>query len=435
MIDRYQSPEMARVFSQDRRHELWRRVELSLLRAYVEEGTATESAYQSAAQTPIPSVEAVAARERIVRHDVVAFLLEWTASMPAEASCIVHRGLTSSDLVDTSLALQLQEAALLVLKQMDRLVVTLRDHALGHKETLRIGRTHGQVATTDVWGHRVADFAFAAHRARTRLIAATEEARVGKLSGPTGAYLHISSAIELRAMTHLGLKAPDAATQVIMRDGVAAWVAALAGVAAVCEALALEIRLGQHASVAELAEGFAAQQAGSSSMPHKHNPVTSELICGLARVVRSYIVPVMDGIALWHERDISHSSVERICVPDAAALTEYIVRSMAAIMDNLVVDTQQMLRTHRAAGERLNSHTALVALTDAGVSYAEAWRLVQAASVNVSNGLDFAARLREASTAEGLDLATSVDDAIRRGADVHLESVWQRVAALPATCS
>lgn len=422
---------MAHVFSQEHRHELWRRVELAALGAYVEEGAVSLAALQGAEQAPVPSVDVVAARERLVQHDVVSFLLEWTATMPVEASSVVHRGLTSSDIVDTSLALQLQEAATLILRRLDRLVAALRDHALAHQATVRVGRTHGQVATTEVWGHRVADFAFAADRARIRLIGATRDVAVGKLSGPTGAYLFVSPAIEARAIQSLGLNTPEVATQVIMRDGIAAWVAALAGVATVCEAVALEVRLGQHASVRELAEGFSTHQVGSSSMPHKRNPITSEQICGLARVVRSYIVPVMEGVALWHERDISHSSVERICLPDASALTEYVVAKTTSVVTNLVVDVSQMERSHRAATAALNSHTVLVALADAGMSFAEAWQLVHEASNGGDNGQDFVACLHQAADAGGIRLADSVDSFMRRGANVHLDSLWQRVAALP----
>src|SRR5262249_8311046 len=250
----------------------------------------------------------------------------------------------------------------------DRLVAVLREHALTHRDTLRAGRTHGVHAEPDVWGHRVADFAFAAARSRDRIRRAREAVAVGKLSGPVGNYSNIDPAVEAEVMPALGLRAADVATQVVMRDGIAEWVSALAVLATVCEAVALEVRHGQRTEVAELAEPFRLGQKGSSAMPHKKNPIRSERICGLARMVRSYVTPVTEGIPLWHERDISHSSVERIAVPDAAIATDYLLHLTTGLVEGLTVDAARMRANLDLTGGLMYSSAGLLELGSAGVS-------------------------------------------------------------------
>ena len=258
---------------------------------------------------------------------MIAFLTAWADNTtPRSAAAWVHYGMTSSDLIDTALAVQLAEATDLLIAKATRLVAVLRDHALAHRDTLRPGRTHGVHAEPDSWGHRVADFAFAMARSRDRLARARDAVAVGTLSGPVGSYSNIDPAIEAEVLPALGLRAADVATQVVMRDGMAEWVCALAITATVCEAVALEVRHGQRTEVRELAEPFGRGQKGSSAMPHKKNPIRAERIAGLARVVRGYVTPVTEGIPLWHERDISHSSVERIALPDASIATDYLLQ-------------------------------------------------------------------------------------------------------------
>ncbi|MDO8309017.1 MAG: lyase family protein [Actinomycetota bacterium] len=328
---------------------------------------------------PCPPASAVLDRERVVGHDVVAFLQLWTEAMPAHLSARVHRGATSSDIVDTGWALALRDATRLLRAGADRLVHALAVHALAHRDTVRVGRTHGQQATVDVWGHRVADFALAADRARTRLDRAGDAVAVAKFSGPTGAYLLIPPDVEFAAARTLDLRPPDVATQVVMRDGLAEWMFALAMLATICEAIALEVRLGQRTEVAELAEGRPDLRAGSSAMPHKRNPITSEKICGLARLVRAYVNPVMEGVPLWHERDLTHSSVERVVIADAAALTEHVALATASVVENLVVDAAMMRSRVEPESAGLASHRLLVALGDAGVGWSDAWSIVQQA--------------------------------------------------------
>src|SRR5262249_48501860 len=316
-------------------------------------GTGPAGAVGPVRSAPPPTPEAVAAVEAVTDHDVIAFLTAWADNTsPRSAAAYVHYGMTSSDLLDTALALQLTEATDIILAKADRLVAVLRDHALAHRDTLRAGRTHGVHAEPDVWGHRVADFAFSAARARDRIRRARGAAAVGKLSGSVGSYSNIDPAVEAEVMPALGLRAADVATQVVMRDGIAEWVSALALLATVCEAVALEVRHGQRTEVAELAEPFRLGQKGSSAMPHKKNPIRSERICGLARMVRSYVTPVTEGIPLWHERDISHSSVERIALPDAAIATDYLTYLTTGLVGGLAVDAHR-IRPNLDATHRL----------------------------------------------------------------------------------
>jgi adenylosuccinate lyase len=345
----------------------------------------------------------VAEVEAVTDHDVIAFLTAWADNTtPRSAAAYVHFGMTSSDLVDTALAVQLTEATDILLGQADTLVAALRDHALAHRETLRPGRTHGVHAEPDVWGHRVADFAFAAARGRDRLRRAREAVAVGKLSGPVGNYSNIPPEIEAEVMPALGLRPADVATQVVMRDGISEWVGALAILATVCEAVALEIRHGQRTEVRELAEPFGRGQKGSSAMPHKKNPIRSERICGLARVVRGYVTPVLEGIPLWHERDISHSSVERVALPDASITVDYLLHLTTGLIQGLVVDADRMRANLDATHGLLYSSAALLELVASGLAREDAYALVQTAAMETWNtGTPFRDTLRKEAAARG----------------------------------
>src|ERR1700678_1137925 len=372
MIDRYTLPAMGRVWSEPHKYELWCRVETLVLEANARAGTVPAEAVGPVRAAAPPTPEAVAEGEAVTEHDVIAFL---------SAAAYVHYGMTSSDLLDTALALQLVEASDLILEKADRLVAVLREHGLAHRNTLRSGRTHGIHAEPDVWGHRVADFAFAAARSRDRVRRAREAVAVGTLSGPVGSYSNIDPSIEAEVMPELGLRAADVATQVVMRDGIAEWVSALAILATVCEAIALEVGHGQRTEVRELAEPFRAGQKGSSAMPHKKNPIRSERIAGLARVVRSYVTPITEGIPLWHERDISHSSVERIALPDAAIGTDYMLHLTVGLVEGLVVDVDRMRANMNVTNGLLFSSSVLLELVSSGLSREDAYALVQAAAM------------------------------------------------------
>jgi adenylosuccinate lyase len=409
VIERYTLPEMGRVWSEAHKYELWCRVETLVLEAHARAGTVPAEAVAPVRSAPPPSPEAVAAVEAVTEHDVIAFLTAWADNTtPRSAAAYVHYGMTSSDLLDTALAVQLTEATDIILAKADRLVAVLRDHALAHRDTLRSGRTHGVHAEPDVWGHRVADFAFAAARSRDRVRRAREAVAVGKLSGPVGTYSNIDPAIEAEVMPALGLRAADAATQVVMRDGIAEWVSALAVLATVCEAVALEVRHGQRTEVRELAEPFRSGQKGSSSMPHKKNPIRSERITGLARVVRSYVTPVTEGIPLWHERDISHSSVERIALPDAAIATDYMLHLTVGLVEGLVVDSARMHANMNVTNGLLYSSAVLLELVSSGLSREDAYALVQAAAMDTwDNDIPF----RDSLLTQGKNRNMVIDEA------------------------
>jgi adenylosuccinate lyase len=381
VIERYTLAEMGRVWSEAHKYELWCRIETMVLEEQARAGTVPADSVAPVRAAPPPEPAAVAALEAITGHDVIAFLSAWADNtVPRSAAAYVHFGLTSSDLLDTALALQLTEATDLLAAKCAALTAALREHALAHRATLRVGRTHGIHAEPDVWGHRVADFAFGMHRCTGRLARARDAVAVGKLSGPVGTYSNIDPAIETAVMARLGLAPAEVATQVVLRDGIAEWVSVLALISTVCEAVALEVRHGQRTEVAELAEPFGLGQKGSSAMPHKRNPVRSERICGLARVVRAQIVPVLEGIPLWHERDISHSSTERVALPDAAIVTDYLLDQTTSLVRGLAVDAQRMRVNLDATHGLIYSSAVLLELVAAGMSREEAYALVQAAA-------------------------------------------------------
>lgn len=434
MIDRYTRPQMGRVWSQEHKYELWCRVETLVLAAQARAGTVPADCVPPVLAAAPPTPAAVAAIEAVTGHDVVAFLSAWADNTsPREAAAYVHFGMTSSDLLDTALALQLTEATDLLAAGLAALAGTLREHALAHRRTMRVGRTHGIHAEPDLWGHRVADFAFAASRCERRLRRAREAIAVGKLSGPVGTYSNIDPAIESQVMADLQLRPAEVASQVVLRDGIAEWVSVLALIASVCEAVALEVRHGQRTEVGELAEPFGQGQKGSSAMPHKRNPVRSERICGLARLVRAQVVPVLEGIPLWHERDISHSSTERIALPDAAILTDYLLEQTTGVMAGLTVDAARMRANLDATHGLIYTSAVLLELVAAGMSREDSYALVQEAAMDTwATGTPFRQTLRKYAAGGGqiLDEA-ALDEACRPERYVErLGPVFDRLEAL-----
>jgi len=434
VIERYTLPEMGRVWSEAHKYELWCRVETIVLEAHAAVGTVPADVVEPVRSAAPPTPEAVAAIEAVTQHDVIAFLTAWADNTtPREAAAWVHHGMTSSDLLDTALAVQLTEATDLLLARADELVAALRDHALAHRGTLRVGRTHGVHAEPDVWGHRVADFAFAAARSRDRLRAARDAVGIAKISGAVGSYSNIDPRIEQHVAQALGLRAADVATQVVIRDGISEWVSALAVLATVCEAIALEVRHGQRTEVRELQEPFGSGQKGSSAMPHKRNPILCERICGLARIVRAQVVPVMEGIPLWHERDISHSSVERISLPDAAIGTDYLLHLTLRLVSGLVVNTDRMRANLDATGGLIYSSAVLLELVESGMSREDAYSLTQVAAMETwESGVPFRETLRKHAADADRTLDEERLDAVCRPERYleRLSGVFDRVRAL-----
>ncbi|HEX5493827.1 MAG TPA: adenylosuccinate lyase [Mycobacteriales bacterium] len=406
MIERYTLPEMGRIWSQAHTYQVWCRVETLALEAHAAAGTVPAEAVEPVRRAPAPTPEAVSRVEAVTGHDVIAFLTAWADNTdPRGAAAYVHFGMTSSDLIDTALAVLLTEATDVLLGRTDRLVAALRDLGLRHRDTLRVGRTHGIHAEPDVFGHRVADFAFALARSRDRLRRARQAVAVMKLSGPVGTYSNIDPAVESRVAVELGLRPAEVSTQVVMRDGIGEWVSALAIMATACEAVALEVRHGQRTEVRELAEPFGAGQKGSSAMPHKKNPIVSERICGLARVVRGCVVPVLEGIPLWHERDISHSSVERVALPDAAIVTDYLLELTTGLVTGLEVDADRMRRNLDLTGGLIYSSAVLLDLVESGLSREDAYALVQSAAMRTwQDDTPFRQALADAAAASGQKL-------------------------------
>jgi adenylosuccinate lyase len=434
MIERYTLPEMGRVWSEAHKYELWCQVETLVLEVQAEAGLVPADVVAPVRAARPPTPEAVAAIEAVTNHDVIAFLSAWADNTsPREAAAYVHFGMTSSDLLDTALAMQLAEATDLLIGRSVTLTAALREHALAHRDTLRVGRTHGVHAEPDVWGHRVADFAFAMARCTRRLRAARAAVAVGKLSGPVGTYSSIDPSIEAAVMGRLGLRPAEVSTQVVLRDGIADWVAVLAIAATVCEAVALEVRHGQRTEVRELAEAFTSGQKGSSAMPHKRNPVRSERISGLARVVRAQFVPVLEGVPLWHERDISHSSTERVALPDAAITTDYLLAQTTDLISGLVVDAARMRANLESTCGLIYSSAVLLELVEAGMSREDAYGLVQSAAMETwGTGTPFRATLRAAAAERGQQLDEErLDEVCRPERYVsRLGAVFDRLAEL-----
>jgi adenylosuccinate lyase len=434
VIERYTLPAMGEVWSDAHRYALWCRVETLVLEAHAAAGTVPTEAVEPVRAAPPPTPEAVAEIEAVTQHDVIAFLSAWADNTtPRSAAAYVHFGLTSSDLLDTALAVQLMEATDVLLSKADGLVGALRDLGLSHSDTLRVGRTHGIHAEPDSFGHRVADFAFGLARSRDRLRRAREAVAVAKVSGAVGSYSNVDPAVEAYVADALGLRPADVATQVVLRDGIAEWVSALAILATVCEAVALEVRHGQRTEVRELSEPFGAGQKGSSAMPHKKNPIVAERVAGLARIVRAYVTPVTEGIALWHERDISHSSTERIALPDAAIATDYLLHLTRWLVDGLVVDAARMRANLDSTGGLVYTSAVLLDLVESGLSREDAYALVQSAAMRTwETGTPFRETLRAGAAAAGRELDEGrLDEVMRPERYVaRLGGVFERLAAL-----
>ena len=409
VIERYTLPEIGRVWSEAHKYEIWCRVETLVLEAQAEAGVVPRDAVEPIRNAKPPTPERVAEIEAVTQHDVIAFLTAWADNTePREAAKYVHFGMTSSDLLDTALAVQLVEATDILLAKADRLIAALRDHALAHRDTLRVGRTHGIHAEPDLWGHRVADFAFAMARSRDRLRSARHGVALCAISGAVGTYSNIDPGIEQAVAPQLGLRPADVSTQVVMRDGISQWVAALAIVATVCEAVALEVRHCQRTEVRELWEPFGKGQKGSSAMPHKKNPIISERICGLARIVRAQVTPVLEGIPLWHERDISHSSVERIALPDASITTDYLLHLTTRLIEGLTVDKERMRANLESTNGLIYTSAVLLDLVDRqGLAREAAYLLIQSAAMDTwTTGRPFRETLRARAEATG----TTIDE-------------------------
>src|SRR6476646_9988523 len=357
--------------------ECWLEVELAATEAWAEEGTVPQEAADACRAKAAFSVEAVSEREKVTDHDVAAFV-DVVAASVGEHGRWVHYGLTSSDVLDTALALQLRQAGEVVLASARAYRDALIERALEHRETLCVGRTHGVHAEPTTFGLRLAGFAFEADRNLTRLSDAFEQLGFGKLSGAVGTYASVPPAVEARVMERLGLKREDVATQVIPRDRHAVLLSQIAIAGAGLERFATEVRNLQRTEVREVEEPFASgQQKGSSAMPHKRNPIRTERITGLARVLRGYAQTGLENVALWHERDISHSGAERVALPDATILLDYMQSLALRVVRGMVVHADRMQENLDLTYGALFSQRVLLALVAVGMQRDEAYRIAQ----------------------------------------------------------
>jgi adenylosuccinate lyase len=425
MIDRYTRDEMGAVWTQQRRMEAWLAVELAATDAWVAEGVVPREAAEACRARASFTVEAVQQRERVTNHDVAAFVDVVAESIGPEGRWI-HYGLTSSDVLDTALALQLAEAGLILVRGAAAYRDALIDRALEHRDTLCVGRTHGIHAEPTTFGLRLAGFAFEADRNLKRLSRALEDAAVGKISGAVGTYASVPPAVEARVMDALGLRAEDVSTQIVPRDRHASLVTAIALAGAGLERFATEVRNLQRTEVREVQEPFGSGQKGSSAMPHKRNPILSERITGLARVLRGYSQAAIENVALWHERDISHSGAERVILPDGFGLLDYMQDLATRIAAGMTVLPGRMRDNLEITHGALFSQRVLTALVESGMGRDDAYRLVQR-SAQAALDEDRSFRAMIAAEAPELDLDSIFD---YRGFLHHVPEVLERVAAL-----
>jgi adenylosuccinate lyase len=376
LIERYSPPAIRAVWSDQHRLELWLRIEILACEAWADLGRIPESALPKIRKATFDPARIAEVEER-VGHDVVAFLTVVNESIGQPEARYVHVGMTSQDLNDTATAVQLGESATIIAADLSAVRNAAADLAIRHRRTLMAGRTHGVVAEPITFGFKVAGWVAELDRAQARLRLAAEEIAVGRVSGAVGTHATVDPRVEEHVCKELGLSPDAVSTQVIARDRHASFMGALASVAGTLERIATEIRHLQRSEVGEAFEPFGKEQKGSSAMPHKRNPVLTERVCGLARVVRGHLVTALENTALWHERDISHSSAERIIFPDACAAVDFMAIDMAKVLRGLEVRPERMLRNLQFAGGVVFSQRVLLALVDSGMSREDAYLVVQ----------------------------------------------------------
>ena len=386
MVPRYARPEMTALWSPEARYKIWFEVEAHATDALAELGVVPKSAAESLwrwwATDPVIDVAAIDAIEAVTKHDVIAFLT-WVAEQVGDDARFTHQGMTSSDVLDTTLAVQLARAADLLLADLDALLAVLKRRAFEHKLTPTIGRSHGIHAEPTTFGLKLAQAHAEFARARTRLEAARADIATCAISGAVGTFANVDPRVEAHVAAKLGLAVEPVSTQVIPRDRHAMFFAVLGVIASSVERLATEVRHLQRTEVLEAEEYFSPGQKGSSAMPHKRNPVLTENLTGLARMVRSAVMPAMENVALWHERDISHSSVERFIGPDATITLDFALARLTGVMDKLLVYPERMQANLDRMGGLVHSQRVLLALTQAGVSREDSYRLVQRNAMKV----------------------------------------------------
>jgi adenylosuccinate lyase len=417
VIERYTLPEIGAVWTEEAKYRAWLRVELAVSRARAQLGEIPTEEVEELAEKADFTVERIHEIEGETNHDVIAFVTN-VAEYAGDVARHFHFGLTSSDVLDTAGALQLREALDLILDEARGLTLLLAEMALEHRDTVMVGRTHGVHAEPTVLGHKLAVWAFEMERNLDRLSHAREVAAVGKISGAVGTYANVDPKVEAITCQELGLSSSPASTQVVQRDRHAEVLSALAILGSTMEKIALEIRGSQRTEVRELAEPFGRGQKGSSAMPHKRNPILAERLCGMARLLRANAAVGFENNALWQERDISHSSAERVVLPDSTILAFYMLRTTTHILEGLAVHEDRMLENLNSGGGIVFSGRVLLALVESGMSRDEAYGVVQDAAMRAWEG--------EAGFRELL----STDDDVRERLGDNLETLFDPAYAL-----
>jgi adenylosuccinate lyase len=382
MIERYTLPEMGAIWQLKNKFQKWLDVEIAVCEVHAEDGTIPKEAVEEIKAKAAFTVERINEIEKITDHDVIAFTTNLAENI-GESARFVHYGLTSSDVVDTANGLLLKEACDLLLEKTDKLLEVLKRRAYEFKDTPQIGRTHGIHAEPTAFGMTFALWFSEMQRNRERLLKAKETVSVGKISGAVGAFAHLAPDVEERVCEKLGLKPADISTQVIQRDRYAEYLCTLGIIASTLDKIGLNVRHWQRTEVREAQEKFKVGQKGSSAMPHKRNPILSEKICGLARTVRANAIVGLENVALWHERDISHSSAERVVFPDSSVTLDYLLAKTASLLDGLVVYPENMLKNLNLTGGLIFSGQLMLALTQKGISREEAYKWTQRNAMKV----------------------------------------------------
>ncbi len=414
MIERYTLPEMGAIWQLHNKFQKWLDVEIAVCEVHAEDGTIPQKALEEIKERAVFTVERINEIEKVTDHDVIAFTTNLAENI-GESSRFVHYGLTSSDIVDTANGLLLKEACNLLLDKIDVLLEVLKRRAFEFKDTPQIGRTHGIHAEPTAFGMTFALWYSEMQRNRERLERAKETVSVGKISGAVGAFAHLDPDVEERVCAKLGLQPADISTQVIQRDRYAEYLCTLGIIASTLDKIGLNVRHWQRTEVREAQEKFKVGQKGSSAMPHKRNPILSEKICALARPVRANAIVGLENVALWHERDISHSSAERVVFPDSSVVLDYLLAKTASLLDGLVVYPENMLKNLNLTGGLIFSGQLMLALTQKGISREEAYKWTQRNAMKVwdeggvykdlvENDADISSHLSNEETARIFDL-------------------------------
>ena len=432
MIDRYSRPAMKRVWSDENKAELWLKVELAVCEAWTQEGVIPQEDMERLRGAKYDHARMMEILE-VVRHETNAFLSSVTEGLGPEGRWL-HLGLTSSDKLDTALGLQLGQAGELLLQDVDEAIEALEGQAVKHKDTIMMGRTHGVHAEPVTFGLKVALWWDEMRRQRGRLMAALEDVRVGKISGAVGTHATVPPSVEDRVCQELGLEVAAVSNQIIQRDRYAHFISTLALIAASLEKIATEIRSLQRTEIHELEEPFDEGQKGSSSMPHKRNPELSERICGLARLIRGHSVTALENVALWGERDISHSSAERIILPDACLALDYILSIFTRVMRDLRVYPQRMWENIESSRGLIFSQRVLLELVDKGMAREDAYAIVQRnAAVGWDQGEDFRQLIKSDQETATYLSESELDELFDYGYYTrYVDETFQRLGLLPA---